>query len=747
MDSLPPPPLQQEQLQLQDVTREQLCRVVQHIMEQDGGKALVHQALDMRTRQFDFSKHATRFIALQFSYEGAPYNGLASNGEDEIETVEAQLLMACIKLKLIPDRASACVSRCGRTDKGVNALRQVVGLRVRSALPLSDTSSVSSPFTVDAPAPTTTAAGDADDATAMATSTCTPLVQYQSSCSDGCITTSSSSSSTTTTTTTTTTTHNNDVNEAKGQDLKDTSLNPVALLADGDIWSIPYPSTTSHELDYATLLNRVLPPDIRALGWAPVPPGFSARFCCAHRTYRYFFDGEGLDLEKMREGARKLVGQHDFRNFCKMDVTTVQSFVRLVKEAEILEVGEWKWVIDSKGKPLSSSSSSVSKGRSPSSSRSSSNPTASSSSSSSPPPSSHNKLCCLQIQGQAFLWHMVRCIMSILFTIGRKQESPGIVDDLLNIALYPAKPHYPLASEHALVLHDCHFAKLKFTYQPSALFRLWTELRMGWGAAAVKLARLNNHLEYVGELEVSRNELEQWADTELKEGRFQQGQQRRQQQNQGEGKRRKKEGEGGRVGDVGGEDISVDGSGKGSDDGDCSNDDRGKEEEEEMVMIKWRDALAFLSTRGIVPDLEESKKRKGIWTPYIPLRDRPLGKSYEEAVAEMGAKKRELYKQAQKKRETAERKGGMADFFLRMRGTTPTVSSSRSSNSSTISSNSSTISSKCSSSGGSSNCRSSSGKCGNISDLQRVDMSAIYRPEVGERKQGGREGEKVGLQN
>lgn len=38
MDSLPPPPPQQEQLQLQGVTREQLCRVVQHIMEQDGGK-------------------------------------------------------------------------------------------------------------------------------------------------------------------------------------------------------------------------------------------------------------------------------------------------------------------------------------------------------------------------------------------------------------------------------------------------------------------------------------------------------------------------------------------------------------------------------------------------------------------------------------------------------------------------------------------------------------------------------------
>ena len=40
------------------------------------------------------------------------------------------------------------------------------------------------------------------------------------------------------------------------------------------------------ELDYAALLNRALPGDIRVLGWAPVPAGFSARFSTLHRTYR-----------------------------------------------------------------------------------------------------------------------------------------------------------------------------------------------------------------------------------------------------------------------------------------------------------------------------------------------------------------------------------------------------------------------------------------------------------------------------
>ena len=41
------------------------------------------------------------------------------------------------------------------------------------------------------------------------------------------------------------------------------------------------------EMDYCTMLNRVLPPEIRALAWAPVTEEFSARFSCSDRTYRW----------------------------------------------------------------------------------------------------------------------------------------------------------------------------------------------------------------------------------------------------------------------------------------------------------------------------------------------------------------------------------------------------------------------------------------------------------------------------
>lgn len=90
-------------------------------------------------------------------------------------------------------------------------------------------------------------------------------------------------------------------------------------------------------MNYPNLINRVLPDDIFVLGWTPVQPGFSARFQTSSRTYRYHFLKRDLDLEKMREAGKLLVGQHDFRNFCKIDVTNVKNFVRTIESVKIEE--------------------------------------------------------------------------------------------------------------------------------------------------------------------------------------------------------------------------------------------------------------------------------------------------------------------------------------------------------------------------------------------------------------------------
>ena len=67
--------------------------------------------------------------------------------------------------------------------------------------------------------------------------------------------------------------------------------------------------------NYVTLMNNCLPKDIRILGYAVVPDSFKARFDCVYREYKYFFDRGSLDIEKMREASKKLIGYHDFRNF------------------------------------------------------------------------------------------------------------------------------------------------------------------------------------------------------------------------------------------------------------------------------------------------------------------------------------------------------------------------------------------------------------------------------------------------
>ena len=85
------------------------------------------------------------------------------------------------------------------------------------------------------------------------------------------------------------------------------------------------------------MINGILPEDIRIHGYAEVPPYFDARFTCLYREYKYFFNLKNMNLEKMRLAASKLVGCHDFRNFCKkydpstfMDEEEDQNFVRRI---------------------------------------------------------------------------------------------------------------------------------------------------------------------------------------------------------------------------------------------------------------------------------------------------------------------------------------------------------------------------------------------------------------------------------
>ncbi|CAO3593666.1 unnamed protein product [Absidia cylindrospora] len=176
------------------------------------------------------------------------------------------------------------------------------------------------------------------------------------------------------------------------------------------------PDASSTTMPYVDMLNNLLPDDIRILAWSPVSPTFNARFDCISRTYKYMFLKQHLDLDRMQMAADRLVGTHDFRHFCKLDPSKQLNYTRTIHSIHIQP--------------------------------------------------SLNDQYEVMICGSAFLWHQVRCIMSVLFLVGQRLESPSIIDTLLDTQQLDAKPDYPLASDLPLVLWDCTYPDDTLHWQP-----------------------------------------------------------------------------------------------------------------------------------------------------------------------------------------------------------------------------------------------------------------------------------------
>ena len=106
-------------------------------------------------------------------------------------------------------------------------------------------------------------------------------------------------------------------------------------------------------------LNTALAPEVVVVRASRAPDGFDARFSASAREYRYrireadipdpftarfVWDRRGhLSLGAMRAAARLLVGEHDFRSFCRSpggDRSTVRRLIVLAvrRRAEILEI-------------------------------------------------------------------------------------------------------------------------------------------------------------------------------------------------------------------------------------------------------------------------------------------------------------------------------------------------------------------------------------------------------------------------
>ena len=387
-------------------------------------------------REFDASKYSTRHIALKIAYLGQRYNGFehANGNVTALPTIEEMLWKALRKARLIspPSDESTEVSwsyterlsrpllmnwegcqysKCGRTDKGVSAFGQVIGIRVRSNRPTEQNIKHASEHVV--------------------------------------------------------------TNEF----LEDSSFEKKDLLLNGGSECGP-PQTAQpfdsivDELPYISILNAILPNDIRILAWCPHPPDdFDARFSCGERRYKYFFTNpaflptastaesqstskrmhehpEGwLDIDAMRNAAQRLLGLHDFRNFCRIDPTRqLTKFDRVITHVSIDEVQQQHGPTALTQDFSLSESSSLRRPISPNNNAGG---------------FQSPRVYSFTVHGSAFLWHQVRHMIAVLFLIGQGLEPASTIDRLLDIETNPSRPTYGMASDGPLVLWDCTFPQDK----------------------------------------------------------------------------------------------------------------------------------------------------------------------------------------------------------------------------------------------------------------------------------------------
>ncbi|XP_073974707.1 tRNA pseudouridine(38/39) synthase isoform X2 [Rhodnius prolixus] len=206
-------------------------------------------------------------------------------------------------------------------------------------------------------------------------------------------------------------------------------------------------------LSYCKMLNRLLPKDIRVVAWCPVGEEVSARFDCTKRIYRYFFPKGNLNLMVMNEAAQHLIGEHDFRNFCKMDVENgVTNFVRSIRRVDLKEING------------------------------------------SNEEETGFEMCRLELEGQAFLWHQVRCIMSVLYLVGQKLELPSIISDLLNVDVCPRKPQYPLADPLGLNLFETEYPFNGWISEESEIAHITSLLQQQWAVHEIRATHIKEIL-------------------------------------------------------------------------------------------------------------------------------------------------------------------------------------------------------------------------------------------------------------
>lgn len=146
---------------------------------------------------------------------------------------------------------------------------------------------------------------------------------------------------------------------------------------------------------FSYALNQRLPEDIRIQRSEEVPLDFHPRYCKCAKEYEYriynaefanpmerlysYFIYRKLDIEKMKEAAAYLVGEHDFKSFCST-ATQTETTVRTIFLIDIHREG---------------------------------------------------KVINIKVQGNGFLYNMVRIIVGTLVQVGLGFRQPSHVGEML----------------------------------------------------------------------------------------------------------------------------------------------------------------------------------------------------------------------------------------------------------------------------------------------------------------------------
>lgn len=173
----------------------------------------------------------------------------------------------------------------------------------------------------------------------------------------------------------------------------------------------------AEKISYA--LNQRLPDDIVVQGSCEVLPGFHPRRCDSRKTYEYkilnrtfpmplnrydsYFTYRGIDVEKMRQAAKCLVGEHDFKSFCSIH-SQADSTVRTIYGLTVKK---------------------------------------------------EQDLITIRVVGSGFLYHMVRILAGTLLQIGMGERGVEEMPEILNAKDRTAAG--PTAPAHGLTMVGIEF--------------------------------------------------------------------------------------------------------------------------------------------------------------------------------------------------------------------------------------------------------------------------------------------------